>query len=254
VKLELRIMRDRRPRIGVLGTDRQFDSAIGVTPHVAVRRQWIDRLAAVGGLPVILPPLIASPEEFLELVDAIVLPGGGDVDPRLYGQSPHPQTVVLDPARDEWEIEVVRSAAAEDLPILSICRGMQLLNVALGGTLIQHLPDQPHIQHDHENVNSWDRPTHLVHLERKSRVAEALIAKHSRGPQESTLLVNSIHHQAVADLGDRLVATGVSDDGVIESVESSGHRFVVGVQWHPELLSDPGQAHGLFSALVQSLA
>jgi putative glutamine amidotransferase len=243
-----------RPRIGVLGIDRTFDTAVGLSPHVCSRRQWIDRLVAAGGLPVIIPPRVERPIEYLDMVDAIVLPGGGDVDPQLYGQARHPLTDQSDTERDLWELELVQAALDEDRPILSICRGMQLLNVALGGTLHQHVPEVPGVSLEHFDTIAWDKSSHAITIADNSRLAQALaplVANRAERPVR--VLVNSIHHQSVCDLGRSLHVTALSEDGVIEAVESPAHRFVVGVQWHPELLADDRQALGLFRALVQSL-
>jgi gamma-glutamyl-gamma-aminobutyrate hydrolase PuuD len=190
---------------------------------------------------VVLP--VTDPENvptMLSAVQGVVLTGGGDVQPSLYGATPEPETHNVDPRRDAFDIALVRGALEHDVPVLAICRGMQVANVALGGTLVQHVPGvtgQHHDQHKrgHEAV-------HKVKVEPDSHLAEAL--------GETELEVNSIHHQAVLEAapGSRPVAW--ADDGTVEAFEVPGNRHFVAVQWHPELLEDWPEQQGLFRQLV----
>lgn len=194
-------------------------------------------VAAAGGVAIMLPCLDTSVEA-LDRADALVLTGGGDVDPAWYGEEPHETVSGVDPHRDRVEIALARRAIERGIPVLAVCRGVQVLNVALGGSLVQHLEGE-HL-HDH---SAWDQPVHArmhpVLLEQGSLAYRVL---------GSSINVNTLHHQAVGRLADALQCTGRAADGVIESVEMPG-RDVWGVQWHPELL-DP-QPDPTFTWLVE---
>lgn len=251
-------MAQYRPRVAIVGMHRQVPTALGIGPHVTCRQQFIDLVQAAGCLPLIIPPLVIEPGECLELVDGLVIPGGADLAPALYGEIPHKATSGSDPERDRWEIALLQAALGANRPMLCICRGMQLLNVALGGTLIQHLPDESSVLLAHERTDIPHQPAHTVHVSPGSRIAQALHMSYPATPPGEKeaygpLPVNSIHHQGIGRLGEGLQVTATADDGVIEAVEAGNYRFVVGVQWHPELLADPRQ-RGLFSALAAALA
>jgi len=203
---------------------------------------YCDRVREAGGEPVELAAGGA-----IDGLDALVLTGGVDIAPERYGQTPHPTVKRTDPARDAFEIEVLQDAIALDLPVLAICRGHQLLNVAFGGRLLQHIEDGNHRADFHSPTapSRW----HKVRLEPGSRARRLL------GADE--IEVNSRHHQAVLaeTLAPGLIATAYSPDGLVEAVESAEHRWVLGVQWHPERL-EPEHAgfaersRPLFAALV----
>lgn len=189
--------------------------------------EYAHAVSAAGGLPVHLP--LGVDDRVLDHVGGLVLVGGDDVDPRLYGQAPGPHSGLIDPARDAFELRMLRGAIARGIPVLAICRGMQLLNVARGGTLIQHLA-------------AGEGESHGSHVyPRQTRVHDVVteagsILREQYGP---AVRVNSFHHQAVDALGEGVVVTARAADGVIEGVEVTGHR-VVGVQWHPEVfIEDP---------------
>jgi len=181
----------------------------------------------------------------LEGVDGLLLTGGDDVDPALYGEAPHATYDVCEPGRDAFEIDLVRRALAADIPVLAICRGLQVLNVALGGTLIQDLPSEPArlLRHDAEGP-----PTTLAHT---VAVTTGSCLAALVGPDE-TRAVNSRHHQAVRALGAGLVVTATSPDGVIEGAEVPAARFCVGVQWHPENFHATGEFDRLFDGFVEA--
>lgn len=180
---------------------------------------------AAGGLAAMLPPDDpAAAEAVVARLEALVVAGGPDADPALYGAQPHPSTSTGASERDAWELALIRAALAAELPLLGICRGMQLLNVALGGSLVQHLPDA--VGHeDHcpvPGVFTW----HPVRCAPDSRLAELL--------RLDAVPVPTYHHQAVDRLGAGLRACAFAEDGTVEAVESHGPGFVLGVQWHPE--------------------
>jgi putative glutamine amidotransferase len=208
-------------------------------PASVVPQRYLDKILAAGGIPVILPavPDIAG---VLSRLDGLLLVGGGDVDPARYDAVPHPGNTRVNAARDDAEIALLREALALGLPILGVCRGLQLLNVALGGTLHQHVPDV--VGHEGHSGGDGVFTRHDVHLHPRSRLARAL--------RRTTSNVASLHHQAIDRLGTGLTACGWSDDGLIEAAEMDAHPFTVGVQWHPE--ADEGVA--VFSALVMAAA
>ena len=198
------------------------------TDAIVLPHSYALSVLAAGALPLLVAPdeqAAESPDDVLDRVDALLLAGGVDLDPRSYGAEPDRHTSDTTPERDGFEIALARRALERDMPVLGICRGMQLLNVACGGTLEQHLPDRlGHEEHRHTPGAYAD---HEVSLEPGSLAARAA------GTERCA--VKSHHHQGVAELGEGLVASGHSlPDGVIEAVEHPDHRFALGVLWHPE--------------------
>jgi putative glutamine amidotransferase len=194
-------------------------------------RSYVDAVQRAGGLAVMLPPdprVVERPEEALALVDGLLLAGGADIDPASYGERAHEHTHDTVPERDEFEIALARAAIARDMPVLGICRGMQLINVARGGTLLQHLPER-FGHHEHLRApGSFDGADHDV------RLLEGSLAARTAG--ECRHATKSHHHQGVDRLGEELVVSGSSTlDDLPEAIELPGKRFVLGVQWHPEV-------------------
>lgn len=193
-------------------------------------------IAAAGGVPVVLATDGHGVTEVLAAIDGLVLPGGPDVDPSLYGETEvHPAVYGLNPERDRFEIELARAAVARNLPLLAICRGIQVLNVALGGTLYQDLPDQHPAHANHRQQAAASEPLHEVQLAPGSCLARLYAAARVRA--------NSFHHQGVKAVAPGLRAVGWSPDGLVEGVESPDHDFVVGVQWHPEVMFEAHAEH-----------
>ena len=206
-----------------MGAPYSFASA----PMDVYLSEYATAVASAGALPVHLP--LGVDDRILDRLDGLLLVGGDDVDPRLYGQAPGPHSGDIDPRRDQFELRMLRGAITRELPVLAICRGMQLLNVAQGGSLIPHLAAGEGESH---GMHVYPRNTrvHDVHTESGSTVRDCYGA---------STRVNSFHHQAVDVLGSGLAVTGRSPDGVVETIELVGHD-VVGVQWHPEVfLEDP---------------
>lgn len=211
--------------------------------------RYMEALIAAGAIPVAIPPDLdqGSLQIVLERVDGLLLTGGGDIDPRRYnGHHIHATVSGIDGKRDEAELFIAREAVARGLPLLAICRGHQVLNVALGGTLWQDVADEmPRAMvHDYHRPGlGYDVLVHTVILEPGSHLAELL--------GETHCWVNSLHHQGVRDLASKLLATAVAPDGLVEGVEVIGHPFAVGVQWHPEHIVKNAPA---MLALFQGLA
>ena len=234
-----------KPLIALGAYPRRVEIAIGPVLLHTASRFYVDAIVRAGGLPVVLP--VIDPEEVPALLDAVhgvVLTGGGDVEPARYHQQPEPENWGVDPARDDFEEAILKVALERDLPVLATCRGMQLVNVAMGGTLVQHIPkvsDQVHSQEPH-----WREGIHRVKIEPDSQLAEALGA--------TELDVNSLHHQAVLEPAPGLRAVAWADDDTVEAIEIPGNRHFVAVQWHPELLEDFPEQQGLFRQLVARAA
>jgi putative glutamine amidotransferase len=210
---------------------------------VLLPRSYVRAAQAAGGLAILIPPdetLVADSEEVLALLDGLVLAGGADIDPSAYGADRHPKTGRTVPERDAVEIALARGALEGDLPLLGICRGMQLMNVALGGTLLQHLPESLGHHEHRRTLGSFDDADHDVRLEPGSLAA--------RAAGEELHPTKSHHHQGIDRLGEGAVVTGWSTlEGLPEAIEVLDLRFALGVQWHPEV----DERSRLMSALVE---
>lgn len=180
----------------------------------------------------------------LERADALLLTGGPDVDPARYAEAPRPETRTAEAARDRFELELASRAMAQDAPVLAICRGMQVLNVAAGGTLVQDIPSELRSTVSHDIKEPKNAVAHTVAVQPQTCLARLL------GLTETA--VNSRHHQAVRATGNGLIVTAVAPDGVVEAIERPGARFCVGVEWHPENFVETGEFLPLFRGLVDS--
>lgn len=208
---------------------------IGIVPLIDEEKEsiwmlpgYMDGITEAGGLPIILP-MIRDPEtirQMLKIVQGILLTGGHDVDPLMYGENPLPECGAVCKERDAMETELLKQCLEKDIPVLGICRGIQFLNVYLGGTLYQDLPTQHPTEVEHHQKPPYDVPVHRVDIAEDSKLFRILGKK--------TLSVNSYHHQAVKSLAETLKAMAVSEDGIIEAVEMPGKKFVWALQWHPE--------------------
>jgi putative glutamine amidotransferase len=220
----------RRPVIGICAALERARWSVWDQEAVLLARNYVEAVQRAGGFALMLPPdarLVEDPGEALDLIDGLLLAGGADIDPRTYGQEAHAETVDTARERDVFEIALVRAAIERDLPVLGICRGMQLINVARGGTLVQHLPEHLGHREHRRAVGSFDGADHEVDL-REGTLAMRVVG-------EAHHPTKSHHHQGVDGLGEGLQVSGNSVmDGLPEAIELPGRRFVLGVQWHPE--------------------
>ena len=233
-----------RPLIGITGQLEAAHWGDWVREAVLSPLTYTRAVERAGGTPVILPPV--PPESVAALIaglDGLLLTGGTDVNPALYEAEPHEQTEAPDRRRDRFELTLVQAAIEADLPVLAIGRGLQVLNVARGGTLIQHLPEA--VGHTGHAPGTAKMTQHDVTFKDGSELGKLL------GGQAPVL---ALHHQAVKQAGDGLVAVAWADDQVIEAVELEGHRFTIGVQWHPEEGDDPRLLQALVKAATPAPA
>jgi putative glutamine amidotransferase len=208
---------------------------------------YLDAVQQAGGVPVVVPPLAQEMiGPFLDRVDGLCLSGGPDVHPAAYGAEPHPRLGPTEPRLDAFELGLVRAADERGLSVLAICRGAQVVNVARGGALHQHLPDAVGETVHHRQTVAASQPTHPITVAPGSRLAEIF----GRGRTD----VNSFHHQAASRMGEGLVPTAWATDGTVEAFEAPGDRFLLGVQWHAECLVGRRGHDELFTRLVAASA
>lgn len=224
---------------------------IGITTHsrneageICLPGAYIDAVQAARGTPILLPPNQFDSERLLDIVDGLIFSGGGDINPLLYGGSAHHTIYLVDEDRDEFELALAKLAMSRKIPVLGICRGMQVLNVATGGDLVAHVPEVygDHVTHrlDHPR-----RPfQHEVHIEPETQLANII--------QDSTITVVSWHHQAVKNISPVWRVAAQADDGLIEAIEHQEHPWMLGVQWHPEMSLQFAPHPRLFQALVNA--
>jgi putative glutamine amidotransferase len=236
-------MLEPRPAIGICGGLTEASWLTFTEQAVLLPLNYLTAIQHAGGLPLMIPPdpeLVEDPDQMLERIDALILAGGVDIDPAVYGAEPHEETEKWTTrARDDAEVALVRRALELDLPVLGICRGMQVINVALGGTLLQHVPDKVGHSGHRRTPGSFADADHDVRLTPGSLV--------SRAAGEEIHRTKSHHHQAVQEIGDGLEVTGWSaTDDLPEAIEATDRRFALGVQWHPEV----DETSRLIAALV----
>jgi len=231
------------PLIGIT-LDSEEPGGYSKFPWYALRQNYCSAVTASGGVPLVLPHEPAAVAAYLDLLDGLVVTGGNfDVDPALFGATEKHDTVRLKSARTDFEWAITRGMLDRDKPVLGICGGQQLLNVVLGGSLIQHIPDAVADALPHEQPNPRDEAGHTV------KIAAGTKLHAITGAAE--LPVNSAHHQAVAAVAPGAVTDAVAPDGVIEGIEHPGYRFCLGVQWHPEFFISDGDRK-LFAAFIEA--
>ena len=225
-----------RPVVGITTYAQEASFGVWRLPTAFIPLDYVDAVERAGGRALLIPPSENGVEETLDVLDGIVFSGGADVDPAHYGAEAHPETDPPQGRRDTSELALLQAALARDLPTLAICRGFQLLNVARGGDLVQHLPET--VGNDVHKQVPGEFAVHPVEVQEGSRLAAILGAG---------MDVTSHHHQALGRVGEGLVETAWAADGTLEAVEDPSLRFAVGVQWHPEAAED----QRLFDALVE---
>ena len=224
-----------RPIVGVTSYVEQARFGAWDVPAALIPLSYVKAIERAGGRALVVPPSEDGVEETLDVLDGLLLSGGSDLDPSLYGAEPHPETRQVRPERDRAELALLRAALARDLPVLAVCRGSQVLNVARGGDLVQHLPEA--VGHEAHRETAGVFSDHAVEVEPNSRLG---------GIVGGSVEVKSHHHQGYGELGEGLRVVARADDGTIEAVEDPERRFAVGVLWHPE----EGEDAALFEALV----
>jgi putative glutamine amidotransferase len=234
-----------QPLIGITGG--LVDSSAGV-PVYQLGQAYVTAVQRAGGIPLVIPVGIegSALATLLSRLDGVLLSGGGDIDPLLFNGAPHPKVYGISPERDAMEIALVKMALAMDKPLLAICRGIQVLNVALGGGLYTHIQDQVEhsLKHDWFPKFPRDKLAHTVSLTCESQLDQIYGADEIR--------VNSLHHQGISRVGEGLTATAFAPDGLVEGLEVEGSSFALGVQWHPECLPDDPGSQQLFGAFIQA--
>ncbi len=232
----------------IIGLTLDWNAAGGYSrlPWYALRENYAQAVVEAGGLPVMLAHQPDLAAEMVDHLQGLIITGGDfDVDPAYYGESKNHQRVETKDHRTAYELAALKAALERDMPVLGICGGQQLLNVALGGTLIQHIPDAIPDCLAHEQPNPRTQPGHAVTITEGTLLSRIVGA--------STMRVNSAHHQAAKTMGPRVVVNALAPDGVIEGIEATDRQFCVGVQWHPEYAIDPGDMK-IITALVAAAA
>ena len=221
-------MSERTPNVGVTCNVEVVKYGLWTEPAAMVPLTYVRAIARAGGRPLLIAPTpadLVDPSELLDLLDGVLITGGADIDPAAYGEQSHAETAPVAADRDAFELALVRAAVERDLPCLGVCRGMQVLNVAYGGALEQHLPDR--LEHDIHRGDAGEFADHRVEVEPDSLAALAAGATH--------VAVKSYHHQGVSRVGDGLrVSARAEGDGTVEAIEDARRRFLLGVLWHPE--------------------
>jgi len=229
----------QKPIIG-LTLDAESPGGYSTMPWYALRANYCEAITAAGGVPLPLPH--GSADDYIGLIDGLVVTGGGfDIDPSLYGESTQHSTVTTKPQRTAFEWDILKKAHEQNKAILGICGGMQLLNVVLGGSLIQHIPAEVTGHINHQQTNHPSEAGHTITVTEGSFLHKIVGQK--------TMDVNTAHHQAVKAVGNTLTINAKTDDGVIEGIEDPHHKFCLGVQWHPEYHVSPADKQ-IFQAFI----
>ena len=224
-----------RPVIGITAYAEQARWGVWEAPAALIPLSYVSAIERAGGRPLLVPPSENGIEETLAVLDGLLFSGGSDIDPDTYGAEAHPETNGVRPERDQAELALLEAALARDLPVLAVCRGSQVLNIALGGDLVQHLPEVVgHERHKHTPGVFADHDVEVL----PGTKLHALVGDHAP--------VKSHHHQGYGRIGEGLREAARAEDGTVEAIEDPGRRFALGVLWHPEA----GEDAALFEALV----
>ncbi len=232
-----------KPIIGIT-LDEENKETYSKYPWYAVRKNYSTSIEIAGGVCVFLPNNLNAIDTYLKVINGLVVTGGDfDIDPKLYGEKKKSKKVNTKKDRTNFEFKITSKALKKHIPILGICGGQQLINVVLGGTLIQHIPDFIQTKINHEQTNPRDEGSHEILIKKNTHLFRIV--------KSSKMYVNSAHHQAVDKLGKNLIASAFSNDGIIEAIESCKHYYCVGVQWHPEFLIDKRDIR-IFKSFINS--
>ena len=232
-----------KPLIGIT-LDEENIETYSKYPLYAVRKNYSESIEIAGGTCIFLSNNLKAINHYLKIIDGLLVTGGDfDIDPKLYGESKKSKKVKTKSNRTDFEFKITSKALKQEIPVLGICGGQQLINVVLGGTLIQHIPDAIQTKINHEQKNPRNQGSHNVYIKKDTNLFKIV--------RNSKMFVNSAHHQAVDKLGNNLIASAFSDDGIIEAIESRKLNYCIGVQWHPEFLIDERDIK-IFRSLVNS--
>jgi putative glutamine amidotransferase len=235
-------------RIPVIGITLDFETkdTYSKFPWYALRKNYVEAVAKFGAVPILLPHEPEMVDHYLGLIDGLILTGGDfDIDPKFYGEDTASNRVLTKSTRTEFEMKMLKTAVLAGLPILGICAGEQLLNVFFGGTLYQDILEQVPGAINHEQPEPKNLPYHDIKIKKDSLLHSIVKTERYK--------VNSTHHQAVKEVGKGLIASAISDDGIIEAIEGTGHSFILGVEWHPEYLSC-NEDELIFAAFIDNCA
>ena len=233
----------KAPVIGIT-LDSEDPGTYSKYPWYALRENYAGAVSHAGGLPIVLPHEPGLVDQYLEQIDGLVVTGGDfDVDPAMFGAAECHETVKTKSNRTQFERAIIDGAIAADMPVLGICGGQQLLHVVLGGTLIQHIPDEIENPLAHEQPNPRHEVSHSVTIKKGTLLYDII--------GETEIEVNSAHHQAAKEAAPSIKTNAVAPDGVIEGIETKHHRFCLGVQWHPEFLITPSDER-IFAAFIDA--
>lgn len=232
-----------KPLIGIT-LDFETKPTYSAYPWYALRENYAEAVVKAGGTPIMLPHMLSAVSDYSNMIDGLILTGGDfDIDPSYYGENISSERVVIKDKRTKFEMDIFKQVLALNKPIFGICAGEQLMNVAFGGSLIQHIPDSVPNCLEHEQKTEKHLTSHKI------KVMQGTLLHSIVGAEE--YMVNSTHHQAVKNLGKGLALSAKADDGVTEAIELAGHKFCIGVQWHPEYHSTQYDEK-LFKAFVSA--
>lgn len=230
----------KSPIIGITTYNRSETGAF------SVQGAYVDAVQVAGGIPILLPPNQLDPSRILDVVDGLILSGGGDINPILYGDDFHPKVYSINAERDDFELALAKLALNTEIAVLGICRGMQMLNVASGGDLVLHVPDIYGIDVNHRNDTISSPIEHSIEIEPTSRLAEIM------GTTKTSVV--SWHHQAVQNIAPGWRSVAYAEDGLVEAIECEYHPWMVAVQWHPEMSPRSSVHSRIFQSFVQAAA
>lgn len=242
-------MRFKKPKIGItLSATNRHKEWRWPSRHKFdfLKREYCESIIRAGGIPILLANTLTSSamKDYVDLIDGLLVSGGYDIHPKYFGQKPHPSITLSAPERDEFEIKIIKLALKKNVPVFGICRGLQVINIAMGGTIFQDLSCAPFKTLKHAD------PTEIGNIYHKVKIEKGTILSGIIGSDQ--IEVNSSHHQIIDKTGRKLKAVAHSSDGVIEGLESTDFRFLVAVQWHPEMIPNRLHSKRLFKKFVDS--